>query len=343
MATHQTLPSASQPLAVTMGEPAGVGPELIARLWRDRKPLCLPPFFLVGAQQAIGTVDPDLPMQSISDVGECGPVFDDCLPVLDIPLAEPVTLGTPSVANGAAVVSALDRACELTLAGDAGAIVTAPIHKAALYEAGFTAPGHTEYLARRCGLADDASVMMLAAKDLRVVPVTVHIALKDVPSKLTANAIVHAGLAAAHDLKHRFGINKPRLAMAALNPHAGEGGAMGLEEATHMKPAVWALRDQGIDVTDPLPADTLFHEEARASYDAVLCMYHDQALIPVKTVDFWGGVNITLGLPIIRTSPDHGTALNLAGKGVARTESMLAALRMAADMVARSSTPGGSE
>ena len=178
--------------------------------------------------------------------------------------------------------------------------------------------------------------MMLAAQDLRVVPVTVHIALKDVAFNLTADKIIHAGLVTAHDPKKRFGVKKPRLAIAGLNPHAGESGAMGMEEATHIMPAVWALRDHGIDVTDPLPADTLFHAEARKKYDAVLCMYHDQALIPVKTLDFWGGVNITLGLPIIRTSPDHGTALEIAGQGIARPDSMLAAIRVATSMAQRS-------
>lgn len=324
-----------RPLALTMGEPAGIGPELIARLWRDRETLALPPFLYVGAKAAIEAIDATLPLV---DAGpdEAASAFPAALPVLDIPAPTAIVPGELNPDNGPAVVAAIDKAVALALAGDVTGVVTAPIHKANLYKAGFTAPGHTEYLARRCSLPDTASIMMLAAADLRVVPVTVHIPLGEVATSLTADAIIHAGMVTAHDLRTKFGIAKPRLAVAGLNPHAGEDGAMGLEEATHIKPAVWALRDEGIDVTDPLPADTLFHAEARAKYDAVLCMYHDQALIPVKTIDFWGGVNITLGLPIIRTSPDHGTAVPLAGTGKARTESMVAAVRAANEMVLRS-------
>ncbi len=321
-----------QPLAFTMGEPSGIGPELIARLWTERKAHEFAPFVYIGAKQAISAVSPNLPVQTVSKPTDANTVFGNALPVIDVDIPKDIELGTPNQENGKAVIAALDRAVEYALNGDVSAIVTAPIHKAALYKAGFDAPGHTEYLARLCSMPDDASIMMLAAKDLRVVPVTVHIALSEVAKQLTADKIIHAGIATAHDLKKRFGIEKPRLAVAALNPHAGEDGTMGMEEATHMMPAVWALRDLGIDVTDPLPADTLFHEDARKNYDAVLCMYHDQALIPVKTVDFWGGVNITLGLPIIRTSPDHGTALELAGQGIARSESMVAAAKMAYQM-----------
>jgi len=332
MSDNQASQSDTRPLAVTMGEPAGVGPELIARLWRDRESLNLPPFLYVGAVEALRAADPDLPLQPVSHAKEARDIFSCALPVMEVSLPEPVKLGELNPANGPAVVGAIDAACDLALKGDVSAIVTSPIHKAALYKAGFTAPGHTEYLARRCGMADTASVMMLAAQDLRVVPVTIHIALKDVPKTLTADAIIHAGIVTDHDLKTRFGIDEPRIAVAGLNPHAGEDGAMGMEEATHITPAIWTLRDEGVDVTGPLPADTLFHAEARARFDAVLCMYHDQALIPLKTLDFWGGVNITLGLPIIRTSPDHGTALQLAGTGEASAESMLAAIRKAAEM-----------
>ncbi len=322
-----------KPLALTMGEPAGIGPELIARLWRDRDTLSLPPFVYVGSKEAIAAIDGSLPLVDAS-ASEAAQLFPSALPTIDIPVADAINPGVLNPNNGPAVVAAIEKAVELAKCGDVAGVVTAPIHKANLYKAGFTAPGHTEYLARICDLPDKASVMMLAAADLRVVPVTVHIALAEVASSLTADAIIHAGMVTAHDLRQKFGITNPRLAVAGLNPHAGEDGAMGLEEATHIKPAVWTLRDEGIDVTDPLPADTLFHAEARAQYDAVLCMYHDQALIPVKTVDFWGGVNITLGLPIIRTSPDHGTAVGLAGTGKARTESMVAAVR-AADTMAR--------
>ncbi|SDD69850.1 4-hydroxythreonine-4-phosphate dehydrogenase PdxA [Kordiimonas lacus] len=338
MSDNQAPQSDMRPLAVTMGEPAGVGPELIARLWQQREALELSPFLYVGAAEALQAAIPDLPLQSVSDPGEAYEIFPYALPVMEVSLAVPVTLGELNPANGAAVVGSIDLACDLALKGAVSGVVTGPIHKAALYKAGFAAPGHTEYLARRCNMPDTSSVMMLAAQDLRVVPVTIHIALKDVPKKLTADAIIHAGMVTHHDLKARFGIEKPRIAVAGLNPHAGEDGAMGMEEATHITPAIWALRDEGVDVTGPLPADTLFHAEARARYDAVLCMYHDQALIPVKTLDFWSGVNITLGLPIIRTSPDHGTALPLAGTGEARTESMLAAIRTATDMARKASS-----
>lgn len=320
------------PIAITMGEPAGVGPELVTHLWRGRTELDLRPFIYIGAIEALHAVDPDLPVTPISHPSTLSEVPADTLGVLEIPLATRLSLGTPCEENGASVIAALDQACELALSGDISAIVTAPIHKAALYKAGFTAPGHTEYLARKCGLPDESSVMMLATDQLRVIPVTIHVPLKDVARTLTADKIIHAGLVAAHDLRHRFGIERPRIGVAGLNPHAGESGTIGLEEATHIMPAIWALRDEGLEVSDPLPADTLFHAEARAAYDIVLCMYHDQALIPIKTLDFWGGVNVTLGLPFIRTSPDHGTALDLAGLGKARTDSMLAAIRMAEGM-----------
>ncbi|WP_417463744.1 4-hydroxythreonine-4-phosphate dehydrogenase PdxA [Kordiimonas sp.] len=325
-------PQHSAPLGITMGEPSGVGPELIVRLWRDREKLGLPPFIFIGAAEAIHAIDADIPVSFVSDSFEN--LASDALSVLEVSLATRLELGTPQPDNGAAVIASLDKACELALSGSISGIVTAPIHKAALYKAGFTAPGHTEYLARKCGLADESSVMMLVTDELRVIPVTIHVPLKDVARTLTADKIIHAGIVAAHDLRARFGIAQPRIAVAGLNPHAGESGTIGLEEATHIMPAVWALRDEGINVSDPLPADTLFHAEARAEYDVVLCMYHDQALIPIKTLDFWGGVNTTLGLPFIRTSPDHGTALSLAGHNTARTDSMLAAIRMA-DQMAR--------
>jgi len=327
-----TQAPAPAPLALTMGDPAGVGPELAARLWQDRDKLALPPFVFIGAPEALTAAVPDIPFEILDDVSLAPDVFKRAVPVFSIPVAAPVTPGEGNPANGSAVIAAIDKAVELALENTVSAIVTAPLHKALLYQAGFTAPGHTEYLARLCDLPDGASVMMLATEGLRVVPVTIHIALKDVPKKLTADAIIHAGRATAADLRDRFGIRSPRIAVAALNPHAGESGAMGMEEATHIQPAIWALKDDGIDATGPLPADTLFHADARQNFDAVLCMYHDQALIPLKTLDFWGGVNITLGLPIIRTSPDHGTAFDLAGKGIARTDSMMAAIRMAADM-----------
>lgn len=316
-----------------MGEPAGIGPELIARVWRRRAELDLPAFVYFGAVQALEAVDASLPITPIDPkLTNIPPTNEDFLAV-DIPLAENLSVGALNSRNGAAVIKSIKCATQAALDGLVDAVVTAPIHKASLYESGFDTPGHTEYLARLCGLPENHSVMMLATEGLRVVPVTAHIPLSKVASTLTADQIIHAGMVTAHDLQGRFGIANPRIAVAGLNPHAGEGGTIGMEEATHIMPAIWALRDEGVDVSDPQPADTLFHEEARATYDAVLCMYHDQALIPLKTLDFWGGVNVTLGLPIIRTSPDHGTALSLAGTGEARIDSLAAAMKMASTMV----------
>ncbi|UTW57347.1 4-hydroxythreonine-4-phosphate dehydrogenase PdxA [Kordiimonas sp. SCSIO 12603] len=324
-----------KPLAITMGEPSGVGPELIARIWEKRRDNKLLPFCMIGSPDAISKASKTTPIEVIDDISKAGDVFESALPVLNIDTTAPIKLGELNPSNGQAVINSIELATELALSNKVSGIVTAPIHKAALYSAGFDAPGHTEFLARLSGKKDDHSVMMLAAHDLRVVPVTIHIPLKDVAKQLTADKIVHVGLVTAQDLKYRFGIEQPRIAIAGLNPHAGENGTIGMEEATHIMPAIWELRDHGVDVSDPLPADTLFHAEARSKYDAVLCMYHDQALIPIKTVDFWGGVNITLGLPFIRTSPDHGTALELAGKNIARIDSMLAAIKMAEEMAAR--------
>lgn len=320
-----------KPLALTMGEPAGIGPELVGRLWQERKTLDLSPFLYVGSPDAIAAVI-DVPTKVISEPSQTISEFSQALPCWPVELDAPVTLGETNQANGAAVLKSIQTSVNLALNGEVSGIVTAPIHKAALYKAGFDSPGHTEYLARLCGLPDDSSVMMLTAQDLRVVPVTIHIPLREVPKELTADKIFRAGAALAHDLKTRFGIKSPRIAVAGLNPHAGESGTIGMEEATHIMPAIWRLRDEGIEVSDPKSADTLFHEKARQAFDAVLCMYHDQALIPVKTLDFWGGVNVTLGLPIIRTSPDHGTALELAGTGKCRPDSMVAAVKLAQRM-----------
>jgi len=321
-----------RPLAVTMGEPAGIGPELVTRIWRKRHELALPPFIYVGAKDALHTYDQDIPVHLITDPTQLSAGDNSALPVFDMPTEATIVPGTLNSDNGNAVIKSIDTAVQFASTGHVAGIVTAPIHKACLYRAGFDAPGHTEYLARLCGLEDDQSVMMLATEGLRVVPITTHVPLKDVSRVLTMDKIIHAGIVTAHDLRRCFGIENPRLAVTGLNPHAGEDGTIGMEEATHIQPAIWALKDYGIDVVGPAPADTLFHAEAREKYDAVLCMYHDQALIPLKTLDFWGGVNITLGLPIIRTSPDHGTALSLAGKGTCRLDSMIAAIKTASKM-----------
>jgi 4-hydroxythreonine-4-phosphate dehydrogenase len=327
--SDNTINTATRPIAITMGESAGIGPELVCRLWEKRGEHDLPALIYIGALDSLLTYDPDISYQLIKSPDDVTNVPKGVLPVINIDLTDDIKPGFLNASNSHAVIKAIDLAVDYAMNGIISAIVTSPIHKAALYDIGFSVSGHTEYLAERAGLHHDASVMMLATEGLRVVPITTHIALKDVPKNLTADKIIHAGLVTHTDLKTRFKIDNPRIAVAALNPHAGENGAMGIEEVTHIMPAIHALRDMGIVVTDPQPSDTLFHEEARAAYDAVLCMYHDQALIPLKTLDFWGGVNITLGLPFIRTSPDHGTAIPLAGTGKARVDSMLAAIKTA--------------
>jgi 4-hydroxythreonine-4-phosphate dehydrogenase len=320
-----------------MGEPAGIAPEITAQAWqtlRNRPERC---FFLIADTDYQRARAAAVPTAAISVPTEAERHFATALPVLHRALPQAPAAGRPIVDTAPAILAAIDTAVDLTLAGKAAAVCTNPIGKATLYEAGFAFEGHTDYLAdlaRRHGYQAEP-VMMLCARDLRTVPITVHIALKDVPSQLTDARIVTQARIVARDLKRRFGIARPRLALTGLNPHAGEGGAMGREEQTVIAPAVARLRAEGLDVTGPLPADTAFHAEARASYDAILCMYHDQALIPVKTLDFHGGVNVTLGLPFVRTSPDHGTALNLAGTGKANPQSLIAALNLAHEMAAR--------
>lgn len=327
-----------RPLAVTMGEPAGIGGEIVLKAWAERRSAGVPPFVLVDDPDRLirlaAAIGLAVPVRAVAAPEEAGAVFDAALPVLPLPLTAPVEPGRPDPANGAAVIASIDRAVDLVRSGRAAAVVTSPIQKSALYAAGFRHPGHTEYLAHLAGLTAEP-VMMLAGGGLRVVPVTIHVSLRDAVDQLSTAAIVHCGRVTAAALVRDFGIARPRLAVAALNPHAGEGGAMGREEIDVIAPAVAALRAEGIDAGGPWPADTLFHDRARARYDAVLCMYHDQALIPLKTVDFDTGVNLTLGLPFVRTSPDHGTALDLAGTGTASASSLVAAMRMAAEMTGR--------
>ena len=278
-------------------------------------------------------------MRRISSPDEVASVFADAIPVLDLPLKALVVAGQPSKASAAAIIRWIETAVGLALSGTVSGVVTAPIAKAPLYEAGFQFPGHTEFLGDLTAIARfegaRGPVMMLTAADLRVALVTVHEPIARVSSQLSIEAIVKTGLVTAEALTRDFGIPKPRLAVAGLNPHAGEGGSLGREEIDIIEPAVRALHDLGIDARGPLPADTLFHTEARAASDAVVCLYHDQALIPVKMLDFWGGVNVTLGLPIVRTSPDHGTAFDIAGRGIARADSLIAAIRLAAEIAAR--------
>ena len=316
-----------------MGEPAGVGPEIIASAWAALR-VGGPLFAVVGDAGRLAAVD--APVVEIPSLDLAAEVFGRAVPVLHRPLPAPVEPGRPDPRNAGPVADWIEEAVSLALSGEASGVVTAPIAKAPLYAAGFRFPGHTEFIAE---LTADAPfrgtrgpVMMLTARDLRACLVTIHVALDQVPELVTTERVCRTARVVHETLRRDFGIARPRLALAALNPHAGEGGALGLQEITVLAPAVQALRAEGIDITDPRPADTLFHDEARATYDAAICLYHDQALIPVKTLDFWGGVNATLGLPIVRTSPDHGTGFDIAGRGIARPDSLIAALRLADEM-----------
>jgi 4-hydroxythreonine-4-phosphate dehydrogenase len=329
-----------RPLALSLGDPAGVGPEITVKAWRALRREG-PGFFAVGdyAALAAASAEGDAVLHRVTSPAEAAAVFAEALPVLDLPLAEPAAPGRPSASAAPLVVRWIETAVALALSGEAAGVVTAPIAKAPLYAAGFRFPGHTEFLgeltATTAWQGARGPVMMLTAGDLRVALVTVHEPLARVPERLRTETIVHAGLVTAQALARDFGVARPRLAVAGLNPHAGEDGSIGREEVEIIAPAVQALRAQGVEVTGPQPADSLFPAEMRARYDAALCMYHDQALIPVKMLDFWGGVNVTLGLPVVRTSPDHGTAFDIAGRGIARPDSLIAAIRLAQDMATR--------
>lgn len=330
----------NRPLAVSLGDPAGIGPEIVFKAWSALRHSG-PSFVVVGdlRQVAAGSGGTAGLVRQVSAAEDANRVFEQAVPVIDIPLLEPVVAGNPSPRAAKAVIAWIETAVGLALSGAVGGVVTAPIAKESLYGAGFPFPGHTEFLgeltlAHRYDGAR-GPIMMLAAPGLRVSLVTVHKPLAEVPAALSVEKIVNAGLVTAQALRRDFGIDRPRLAVAGLNPHAGENGTIGREEVQIVGPAVRALRDLGVEATGPSPADSLFHEAARAKYDAVLCLYHDQALIPVKMLDFWGGVNITLGLPIVRTSPDHGTAFDIAGRGLARADSMIAAIRMAKEIADR--------
>ena len=325
------------PLALTMGEPAGIGGEIALQAWLRRGD-GVPSFYAIDDPQRLAelaaALDWPVSIGVIAAGGEAAAVFPRALPVLPVGGAVRARPGRPDPDDAALVIGAIATAVADAEAGRAAAVVTNPIHKDTLYRAGFRHPGHTEFLAELAGAAD-APVMMLAAAGLRVVPVTIHLALREAIARLSREAIVHAGRVAHAALTRDFAVAAPVIAVAGLNPHAGEAGALGGEEIDIVAPAVAALRASGIDARGPLAADTLFHERARQSYDAALCMYHDQALIPVKTIDFDGAVNVTLGLPFVRTSPDHGTAFDIAGSGAARPDSLIAALKLAAAMAAR--------
>jgi 4-hydroxythreonine-4-phosphate dehydrogenase len=327
------------PIALTCGEPAGIAPEITAKAWVALSDTPAANFFLIGdadyyAARAHAAGLP-ITVAKIARAGDAAKHFKASLPVLHRPLAFHPKPGVIDARTAHAVISAIDEAAGLASTGDVSALVTNPIQKEALYGAGFKHQGHTDYLASLAG-CDGREVMMLVAADLRSIPITVHVPLKDVASSLSEDMIVSQARVVAQDLKKYFGVARPRLAFTGLNPHAGENGAMGHEEQTIIVPALNRLRSEGIAVLGPLPADTAFHAEARAAYDAILCMYHDQALIPVKTLDFHGGVNVTLGLPFVRTSPDHGTALGIAGTGTANPQSLIAALKLAGEMAAAS-------
>ncbi|HEY0920451.1 4-hydroxythreonine-4-phosphate dehydrogenase PdxA [Devosia sp.] len=322
------------PLAISMGEPAGIGPDLILRLFAERQALGLPPFivygnaaFLEARARRLGLALAIAPAAAAT----AAQMFATALPVADIAGAVPDRPGEADAGAGRVVIEAISRATNDTLAGACRGVVTAPIHKAALYSAGFAHPGHTEFLASLCARPGETllPVMMLATEELRVVPATIHVPLSRVPGLLTPALLEATARIVAHDLRTRLGIARPRLAMTGLNPHAGEGGSIGTEDRDIIAPAVATLRRENIDVHGPIPADTLFHLPHWRQYDAVIAMYHDQALIPIKTVAFDSAVNVTLGLPIVRTSPDHGTAFDLAGTGRGSTASLLAAIRMA--------------
>jgi 4-hydroxythreonine-4-phosphate dehydrogenase len=323
-----------RPLVLTMGEPAGIGGEIALQSWL-RRAEGVPVFALIDDPDRVRTLaarlDWRVPVQAIERPGDAESAWSDGLPVLPQSLPAPVEPGRLDARNARPVIEAIERAVRLVQAGEAAAVVTNPIHKKVLMEAGFEHPGHTEFLGALAG-GGIVPIMLLACPGLRVVPVTVHVSLQDAIRLVDRGRILTAARITAAALRRDFGIASPRLAVAGLNPHAGEAGAFGRQEIEIIRPAVETLIAEGIDATGPLPPDTMFHAAARVRYDVALCMYHDQALIPLKTLDFERGVNVTLGLPFIRTSPDHGTALDIAGTGRASPESLIAALRLAAEM-----------
>ena len=329
----------TRPLALTLGEPAGIGPDITFAAWQTRSEMALPPFYLLAdpefVERRARRLGLKIPLRVI-EPEDASDVFAAALPVVALPETVTAEPGHPDASSAPAAIASIRRAVADVFAGRAHAVVTNPIAKAVLYRTGFAEPGHTEYLAKlsqeHTGRASHP-VMMLLSPELAVVPVTIHLPVRDVPRHLTSALIVDTGRIVARDLRERFGIARPRLALAGLNPHAGEEGALGDEDGFVVAPAVEQLRAEGIEARGPLPADTMFHEAARRTYDAALAMYHDQALIPIKTLAFDHAVNVTLGLPFVRTSPDHGTAFDIAGTGRASPSSLVAALKLAARLV----------
>ncbi len=331
-------PLANAPLAVSLGDPAGVGPELIAAAWADRAALNLPPFLVAGGAHVLASAARsrglDVPVRLVEDPRDAAGFFADALPVLGDGGDGRYTPGQPDREGAALALHSLELATSLALSGAASAVVTAPVSKAALAEVGFAFPGQTEYLAHACGVAEDDAVMLLAGPSLKAVPLTIHVAIAEVAGLITQDLILRRARVIDRALRRDFGLSAPRIAVAGLNPHAGEKGRMGVEEREVIGPAIAALVAEGIAATGPHPADTMFAPHKRGTYDVALAMYHDQALVPLKTLDFDEGVNMTLGLPIVRTSPDHGTAVDIAGQGIANPASLVAALRMAAQAAA---------
>jgi 4-hydroxythreonine-4-phosphate dehydrogenase len=329
-----------QPLALTLGEPAGIGPDLALTVWHRRAELKLPPFYIVADAEFLrrraARLGLDVPIATVTPAAATA-AFASALPVVALDLTVSAEPGHPDRSSAPAAIASIRRAVGDVLSGAAAAIVTNPVAKNVLYNWGFAEPGHTEFLAT---LVHEATgkllrpVMMLWSPELAVVPVTIHLPLREIFAHLSTELVVETGRIVARDLSARFRLPHPRLVVAGLNPHAGENGAFGEEDRTIVAPAVAQLVADGIDAKGPLPADSLFHKDARASYDAALCMYHDQALIPIKTLAFDHAVNVTLGLPFVRTSPDHGTAFDIAGRGIADATSLIAALRLAARLAA---------
>ena len=325
-----------QPLALTLGEPAGIGPDLAVAVWRRRAELDLPRFDLIADPDFIRRraerLGLEVPIATVTPAAAAA-AFPSALPVVDLDVAVSAEPGRPDRSSAPAAIASLRRAVADVLSGAAAAVVTSPVAKNVLYSWGFAEPGQTEFLAT---LAQETTgkwqrpVMMLWSPELAVVPVTIHLPLREIFAHLSTELVIETGRIVARDLAGRFRIPRPRLAVAGLNPHAGEEGTLGEEDCAIVAPAVARLKADGIDVRGPLPADSLFHQRARASYDAALCMYHDQALIPIKTLAFDHAVNVTLGLPFVRTSPDHGTAFDIAGTGTADATSLVAALRLVA-------------
>ena len=318
------------PLAISIGDPAGVGPEVIAKAWAVRAAHRLPPFFAIGDRRSIEAVW-DGPIAQIARPSDAKQLFNDALPLLQVDEPGEIIPGAPTLAGARVALDSVEMAVGLARSGAVSGLVTGPVAKAQLYVIGFNYPGQTEFIAERCGIAAENVAMMLTGPDLRTVPVTIHRPLASVPKALTTELILSRGRAVVRGLQRDFGIAAPRLAFAGLNPHAGEGGAMGREEIEIILPAIQTLQEEGVTCIGPLSPDTMFHATARSRYDAAMCMYHDQALIPLKTLYFDMGVNVTLGLPVLRTAPDHGTAFNIAGRAEANPRAMIAAIALAGE------------